>query len=88
LQWALGVITYEFLYGIPPFNSDSPENLLSGHFDWHEDWVDFSKETRDFIKSLLTLDPNERLGSGGAEEVKAHIFFAGIDWDKVTASEA
>jgi hypothetical protein len=40
------------------------------------------------MKRLLTLDPNERLGSGGAEEVKAHAFFAGIDWDKVTASEA
>jgi len=92
LQWALGVITYEFLYGIPPFHADSPEkvfeNILSGHVDWHEDWVDFSKETIGFIKRLLTLDPNERLGSGGAEEVKAHTFFAGIDWDKVTASEA
>lgn len=40
------------------------------------------------MKRLLTLDPNERLGSGGAEEVKAHPFFAGIDWDKVTTSEA
>ena len=37
---------------------------------------------------MLTLDPNERLGSGGAEEVKAHPFFTEIDWEKVTASEA
>lgn len=92
LQWALGVITYEFLYGLPPFHADTPEkvfeNILSGHVEWHEDWVDYSKETIDFMKRLLTLDPNERLGSGGAEEVKAHPFFAGIDWDKVTTSEA
>jgi serine/threonine-protein kinase RIM15 len=40
------------------------------------------------MKRLLTLDLNERLGSGGAEEVKAHPFFTGIDWDKVTTSEA
>lgn len=91
-QWALGVITYEFLYGIPPFHADTPErvfeNILSGHVDWHEDWVDFSKETIDFMKRLLTLDPNGRLGSGGAEEVKSDRFFAGIDWEKVTTSEA
>ncbi|KAF9534792.1 hypothetical protein CPB83DRAFT_842950 [Crepidotus variabilis] len=90
--WALGVITYEFLYGIPPFHAETPEkvfeNILSGNIDWHEDWVDFSKETLDFMKSLLTLDPSERLGSGGADEVRAHPFFAEIDWDSVTTTEA
>ncbi|KAF8913786.1 hypothetical protein CPB84DRAFT_1811305 [Gymnopilus junonius] len=90
--WALGVITYEFLYGIPPFHAETPEkvfeNILSGHTEWHEEWVEFSQEARDFIKALLVLDPNERLGSRGADEVKAHPFFAGIDWDKVTTTEA
>lgn len=90
--WALGVITYEFLYGIPPFHAETPEkvfeNILSGHIEWHEEWVEFSLEARDFMKALMTLDPNERLGSGGADEVKAHPFFAGIDWEKVTTTEA
>ncbi|KXN83737.1 Serine/threonine-protein kinase cek1 [Leucoagaricus sp. SymC.cos] len=90
--WALGVITYEFLYGIPPFHAESPEkvfeNILSGHIEWHEDWIEFSEEARDFIKSLLSLDPGERLGSNGAEEVKAHPFLVGIDWAKVTTTEA
>lgn len=40
------------------------------------------------MKLLLMRLPSDRLGSGGAEEVKAHPFFAGIDWDKVTTSEA
>ena len=40
------------------------------------------------MKALMSLDPNERLGSGGADEVKAHPFFAGIDWEKVTTTEA
>ncbi|KAH9482800.1 Serine/threonine-protein kinase ppk18 [Psilocybe cubensis] len=90
--WALGVITYEFLYGIPPFHAETPEkvfeNILSGHIEWHEEWIDFSQEARDFMAALMTLDPNERLGSGGAEEVKNHPFFAGIDWEKVTTTEA
>ncbi|KAG6833905.1 hypothetical protein H0H87_007916 [Tephrocybe sp. NHM501043] len=90
--WALGVITYEFLYGLPPFHADAPEkvfeNILSGHIEWHEDWIDFSEEARDFMRSLMTLDPSERLGANGAEEVKAHPFFEGIEWDKVTTTEA
>ncbi|KAF8165464.1 hypothetical protein B0H34DRAFT_689303 [Crassisporium funariophilum] len=90
--WALGVITYEFLYGIPPFHAETPEkvfeNILSGQIEWHEEWIEFSQEARDFMKELMTLDPNERLGSGGADEVKAHPFFAGIDWEKVTTTEA
>jgi len=38
--------------------------------------------------ALMTLDPAERLGSNGTEEVKAHPFFEGIEWDKVTTTEA
>lgn len=64
------------------------ENILSGHIEWHEDWIEFSNEARDFMQRLMTLDPNERLGANGADEVKNHPFFEGIDWDKVTTTEA
>ncbi|KAL7282326.1 hypothetical protein ACG7TL_003796 [Trametes sanguinea] len=90
--WALGVITYEFLYGIPPFHDETPEkvfeNILSGHIEWHDDYIEVSPEAKDFMQRLMTLDPTKRLGANGAEEVKAHPFFAGIDWDKVTTTEA
>ncbi|TRM67617.1 hypothetical protein BD626DRAFT_479309 [Schizophyllum amplum] len=90
--WALGVITYEFLYGIPPFHAETPEklfeNILSGHVEWHDDWVDFSPEARDFMERLMTLNPAQRLGANGAEEVRHHPFFDGIEWDKVTTTEA
>lgn len=91
-QWALGVITYEFLYGIPPFHAETPEkvfeNIVSGVIEWHEDWVDFSEEARDFMERLMTVEPTRRLGANGADEVKAHPFFNGIEWDKVTSTEA
>ena len=33
------------------------------------------------LSQLLRRDPSERLGTrGGAEEVKAHPFFKGVDW--------
>ncbi|KAJ7228508.1 hypothetical protein GGX14DRAFT_413513 [Mycena pura] len=90
--WALGVITYEFLYGMPPFHAESPEkvfeNILSGRIEWHDEWVDFSPEARDFMARLMNLDPTARLGANGADEVKAHPFFDGIEWDKVTTTEA
>lgn len=86
------MITYEFLYGVPPFHDETPEkvfeNVLSGHIDWMEEYVDYSHEARDFMERLLTLDPARRLGANGADEVKNHPFFAGIEWDKVTTTEA
>ncbi|CAG8693974.1 10399_t:CDS:2, partial [Acaulospora colombiana] len=89
--WALGVITYEFLYGIPPFHAETPdkvfENILSMRIDWHEEWIEFSTEARNFMERLLIYDPSKRLGINGAKEVKAHPFFAEIEWDKVMQSE-
>jgi hypothetical protein len=47
-----------------------------------------SPEAEDLIRKLLTLTPEERLGSGSREELtfksfKAHPFFAGLDVDSV-----
>ena len=39
-------------------------------------------------KRLLNTDPSQRLNANGAVQVKARPWFAGVDWDKVTASEA
>lgn len=37
---------------------------------------------------LLTVDPKERLGyNDDANAIKAHPFFAGIDWDRLLAKE-
>ncbi len=91
-QWALGVITYEFIYGAPPFHDETPEkvfeNILSRRIEWLEEYIDYSPEARDFMERLLFVDPLRRLGANEAEEVKAHPWFAGIEWDKVTTTEA
>jgi serine/threonine protein kinase len=36
-----------------------------------------SEETKDIIEKLLELNPNQRLGKAGVEEIKAHPFFKG-----------
>ncbi|KZT62948.1 hypothetical protein CALCODRAFT_552399 [Calocera cornea HHB12733] len=90
--WALGVITYEFLYGLPPFHADSPaqvfDNIISRRIEWYEEHVDYSKEARDFMERLMCTDPTKRLGAKGAQDVKAHPWLQGIDWDNLTAQPA
>ena len=38
---------------------------------------------RDLIVKLLSRNPYTRLGAIGADEIKKHPFFAGIDWREV-----
>lgn len=44
-----------------------------------------SESAVDIIRSLLIIDPHERLGCGsrGIKKLKAHNFFSGIDWEKL-----
>eukprot|EP01122_Echinamoeba_exundans_P007481 TRINITY_DN2320_c0_g2_i1.p1 TRINITY_DN2320_c0_g2~~TRINITY_DN2320_c0_g2_i1.p1 ORF type:complete len:1456 (-),score=210.98 TRINITY_DN2320_c0_g2_i1:2734-7101(-) len=82
--WALGVITYEFLVGYPPFTAESPEkifqNILAGSISWPDE-LDISYDAKNFVESLLVTDPSRRLGAKGVDEIKSHPFFAGVSWD-------
>lgn len=42
-----------------------------------------------FLKALLHKDPLHRLGSGagGADDIKHHPFFKGVNWKKMEARE-
>lgn len=85
---------YEFLYGFPPFHASTPQevfdNIISRRIDWHDDEeeVEYSDEARDIMERLMTTEIPRRLGYNGATEVKSHLFFAEIEWDKVTTTEA
>jgi serine/threonine protein kinase len=81
--WSLGVIAYELLVGLPPFNADTPEEIFKriikcDDIEWPEDMPPLA---RDFIEKLLNVKPEARLGARGAQEVKNHPWFAGIDWN-------
>ncbi len=44
--------------------------------------TNLKSDTKNLLKGLLTLDPKKRLGYGpkGAENIKKHPFFKGINW--------
>lgn len=41
----------------------------------------FQTHAKDLISKLLVLDPANRLGAGGVQEVMCHPWFRNIDWD-------
>ena len=47
--------------------------------------VFFSDDARDCLEGLLKKDPHARLGSGagGADEIKAHAFYAPLDFGEL-----
>lgn len=88
--WSMGVILYEFLTSVAPFNGNTPDELfddvLNGEIQWPEEddeLIHIPEETKCLIVGLLTHDPVKRLGANGAIEIKAHIFFANLDWDNL-----
>ncbi|RXN38977.1 microtubule-associated serine threonine- kinase 3-like isoform X1 [Labeo rohita] len=90
--WAMGIILYEFLVGCVPFFGDTPEELfgqvVSDEIEWPEDDDALPLESQDLITKLLRQSPKERLGAGGAAEVKHHIFFYGLDWSGLLRQKA
>eukprot|EP00252_Welwitschia_mirabilis_P013012 TRINITY_DN2875_c0_g1_i1.p1 TRINITY_DN2875_c0_g1~~TRINITY_DN2875_c0_g1_i1.p1 ORF type:complete len:1348 (-),score=299.53 TRINITY_DN2875_c0_g1_i1:796-4839(-) len=90
--WSVGIILFELLTGIPPFNAEHPQiifdNILNRKIPWPCVPEEMSYEARDLIDRLLTEDPNQRLGAKGAEEVKRHPFFKDINWDTLQRQKA
>ncbi|XP_043107588.1 microtubule-associated serine/threonine-protein kinase 4-like [Puntigrus tetrazona] len=90
--WAMGVILYEFLVGCVPFFGDTPEELfgqvVSDEINWPEGEDAPPADAQELITLLLRQNPLERLGTGGAYEVKHHQFFHSLDWNSLLRQKA
>lgn len=82
--WAFGILIYEFLVGQPPFWDQNPmkiyEQIVEGKVRYPSA---MSKDARDIIGGLCTVDVTKRLGNmaGRATTVKEHPWFSSINWD-------
>ncbi|XP_074319509.1 uncharacterized protein LOC141656501 isoform X1 [Silene latifolia] len=90
--WSLGAIMYEMLVGYPPFYSDDPMSTCRKIVNWRHhlkfpEEARLSREAKDLICKLL-CSVEQRLGTKGADEIKAHPWFKGTAWDKLYQMEA
>ncbi|KAE7998512.1 hypothetical protein FH972_003051 [Carpinus fangiana] len=90
--WSLGAIMYEMLVGYPPFYSDDPVTTCRKIVNWKNhlkfpEEVRLTPEAKDLICRLL-CDVEHRLGTGGADQIKAHPWFKDVVWDKLYEMEA
>ncbi|XP_047313273.1 phototropin-1 [Impatiens glandulifera] len=82
--WALGILLYEMLYGYTPFRGKTRQKTFSNIL--HKDLkfpgsIQSSLQVKQLMYRLLHRDPKNRLGSReGANEIKRHPFFRGVNW--------
>ncbi|XP_029328656.1 ribosomal protein S6 kinase alpha-4 isoform X2 [Mus caroli] len=90
--WSLGILLFELLTGASPFTLEGERNTqaevsrrilkCSPPFP-----LRIGPVAQDLLQRLLCKDPKKRLGAGpqGAQEVKSHPFFQGLDWVALAA---
>ena len=85
--WSCGVILFEFLAGIPPFNAETPEkifeNIKGNLVPWQQINIGYEEGSitpvaKDLINKLLDPDYRQRFGRKGVKEIQQHRFFKGF----------
>mmetsp|Transcript_25807 Transcript_25807/g.39668 ORF Transcript_25807/g.39668 Transcript_25807/m.39668 type:complete len:163 (-) Transcript_25807:28-516(-) len=85
--WALGVLIYEMIIGIPPFYHRNQNQMYiliqQAPLRWPDPvkhGITISEEAKDLISKLLEKDRKQRLGAkADVDEVLSHPFFKGLD---------
>ena len=80
------------LVGYPPFYSEDAMMTCRKIVNWttqlvFPDDVKLSAEAVDLMRKFM-CNVDDRIGSNGPAEIKAHPFFKGIDWEHIYDGEA
>ena len=81
--YGIGVVLYEMVCGTKPFYSKENINLFNNDDNKNKLMMNeyFSMELKNLLIKLLCKDPKERVQD--ISEIKKHIFFKDIDWNKL-----
>ena len=90
--YSLGVLTFELIFGVKPYNGKNREEIkekvknkeivLNKRSKNIKEKL--SKESIDFISKLMQSDPNKRLGYlGGINDIKKHPWLININWKEL-----
>ncbi len=92
--WALGILIYEMIVGIPPFFHKNKNKMY--HFikeskvnfpDPERHKIFVSDNAKDLILRLLDKNKKTRLGVNGIDEIMNHAWFKDIDLDALLAKK-
>ena len=84
--WSLGCLMYEMFAGKFAFQIKRNQKI---DIELYKKKLQFPRhmdeDAKDLINKLLVIDPKKRIGYGpnGAENIKKHLFFEGINWDDI-----
>jgi len=79
--WALGVLTYLLVFRNYPFSQESKKSVFTKilNCEFAEEFESADRVTHKFIKDLLNVNVQRRLGDQITEFLQ-HDFFKGFDW--------
>ncbi|KAI5466696.1 kinase-like domain-containing protein [Mariannaea sp. PMI_226] len=85
--WSLGTIMFECLVGWPPFCAEDHHDTYRKIVNWRQtlyfpDDITLGVDAENLIRSMVCNTEN-RLGRGGAHEIKSHAFFRGVEFDSL-----
>lgn len=84
--WAVGVLLYEMIVGVDPFNDEDPmtiyRNILKARLKFSSK---VSSKAKSLIKHLIVVDLTKRYGNlkNGVDDIKNHKLFNELDFNKL-----